>query len=135
MATFVDTNILVYAFNVQAVLNKWSIDVLSERRKIGALLLDPIVYAEFSAGFQSQQQVDRALSHFDVKLSPCNEIALFSASRAFKIYKARGGSKMNVLADFLIGANAQSRGVPLITRDVGRYKTYFPDLPLIAPPL
>jgi predicted nucleic acid-binding protein len=33
----------------------------------------------------------------------------------------------------IIGVHAAVLGVPLITRDVTRYKTYFPAVPLICP--
>jgi len=38
-----------------------------------------------------------------------------------------------VLPDFFIGAHAAVRGWPILTRDVGRYRAYFPTVELIAP--
>jgi len=38
-----------------------------------------------------------------------------------------------VQPDFFIGAHAQVRGCPVLTRDVRRYRTYFPDVALIVP--
>lgn len=32
-----------------------------------------------------------------------------------------------------VGAHAAVRGIPLLTRDAARYKTYFPQLILISP--
>ncbi|WP_206664635.1 type II toxin-antitoxin system VapC family toxin [Dankookia rubra] len=59
--------------------------------------------------------------------------ALFLAGRVFHAYRCRGGSRTGVLPDFLIGAHAAVAGLPLITRDVARYRSYFPTLDLIAP--
>jgi len=39
------------------------------------------------------------------------------------------------MPDFFIGAHAVVAGLPLLTRDVRRYRNYFPDIKLIAPNL
>jgi predicted nucleic acid-binding protein len=44
-----------------------------------------------------------------------------------------GGARTGVLPDFFIGAHAAVSGLPLLTRDGGRYRTYFPRMALIAP--
>lgn len=43
------------------------------------------------------------------------------------------GRRTGVLADFFIGAHAQVLGCPVLTRDVRRYRTCFPDVELITP--
>ncbi|MGC8542063.1 MAG: type II toxin-antitoxin system VapC family toxin, partial [Phycisphaerae bacterium] len=48
-------------------------------------------------------------------------------------YRRRGGEKIAVLPDFFIGAHAAIEGLKLITRDMGRYRTYFPRLDIISP--
>ena len=59
----------------------------------------------------------------------------FLAGKSFLIYRQRGGTKRSPLPDFFIGAHAATAGCQLMTRDAGRYRTYFPKLPLMAPDL
>lgn len=59
--------------------------------------------------------------------------ALFLAGKAFKAYRVQSGAKAGVLPDFFIGAHAMVADWPLLTRDVRKYRTYFPKLKLIAP--
>jgi hypothetical protein len=59
--------------------------------------------------------------------------ALFLAGKVFQQYRAAGGTRNGVLPDFFIGAHAAVSGVPLLTRDVQRYRTYFPSIRLITP--
>ncbi|WP_411726204.1 type II toxin-antitoxin system VapC family toxin [Methyloglobulus sp.] len=46
-------------------------------------------------------------------------------------YKKRKGEKGNVLPDFFIGAHAAVSNYQLVTRDRGRFSTYFPSVALI----
>ena len=57
----------------------------------------------------------------------------FLAGKAFLQYRRRGGVRSAPLPDFYIGAHAAIAGLPLLTRDARRYRTYFPTLELIAP--
>jgi predicted nucleic acid-binding protein len=59
--------------------------------------------------------------------------AAFLAGKAFQTYRKQGGSRRSPLPDFFIGAHAAIAGHRLLTRDIARYRTYFPKLPLIAP--
>lgn len=54
-------------------------------------------------------------------------------AKAYLQYRKRGGTKTAPLPDFFIGAHAEAMGIPILTRDQGRYKTYFPGVPLICP--
>ena len=59
--------------------------------------------------------------------------AAFLAGKCFVTYRRRGGTRRSPLPDFYIGAHAAVAGYRLLTRDAGRYRSYFPKLDLIAP--
>jgi predicted nucleic acid-binding protein len=59
--------------------------------------------------------------------------AAFLAGKCFLDYRKKGGDKRSPLPDFFIGAHAAVSKIPLLTRDISRYQTYFPKLKLIAP--
>ena len=55
------------------------------------------------------------------------------AGLAFLQYRRAGGQRTALLSDFYIGAHAEAAGLTLVTRDAGRYATYFPAVVLITP--
>jgi predicted nucleic acid-binding protein len=134
-ATFVDTNVLLDVTNAGSAFFDWSADALTAAKQTGALVANAVVYGEFCAGYNEQDEVDRFLDALKLELLDVPRDAIFLASRAFKSYKNRGGTRTGVLPDFFIGAHALSLNIPLITRDTARYATNFPTLQLIAPPL
>lgn len=87
-----------------------------------------------STGFARIEELDHALptSTFEREAPPYE--AAFLAGKAFLAYRRRSGSKVSPLPDFYIGAHAAIRGYRVLTRDVSRYRTYFPRLSLMAPP-
>ena len=60
--------------------------------------------------------------------------AAFLAGKCFVQYRRRGGAKQSPLPDFYIGAHAAVARMTLLTRDGGRYRTYFPTLDIVEPP-
>ena len=97
------------------------------------LAINPVVYAEFSSHFTQIEELDAMLASVEIVVAEMPRAALFLAGQVFKTYRSRGGQRTSVLPDFFVGAHAAVLGVALITRDVGRYRTYFPTLELIAP--
>jgi predicted nucleic acid-binding protein len=59
----------------------------------------------------------------------------FAAGKAFLRYRRSGGDKRSRMPDFYIGAHAALAGYRLLTRDLARYRTYFPTVEIIAPEL
>ena len=130
---FVDTNILVDVLQDDAIWGDWSRERLITATADGDIGINDVVFAELAVGYASLQAVNEVLATLGVIRVPAPPIALFVAGKAYQRYRATGGTRTSVLPDFFIGAQALLAGAELITRDVRRYRTYFPDLPLIAP--
>jgi predicted nucleic acid-binding protein len=130
---FVDTNVLLDVFNNDPVWADWSQQQLNAASLRDRLAINPVVYAESSARFARIEDIDAALTSVDIVVAEMPRAALFLAGQAFQTYRRRGGVRPGLLPDFFVGAHAASLGAPLITRDLKRYRSYFPTLELIAP--
>jgi predicted nucleic acid-binding protein len=132
--TLVDTNVLFDVLVNDPLWRPWSVAMLEQRSGMGALTISDATYSELSPQFESARSLDVAIAALGVVLERIPKLALFVAGRTFERYRRRGGVRSNVLADFFIGAHAQVLDCPVLTRDVRRYRTYFPEVELIAPP-
>lgn len=131
MKTLVDANVLIDVLTEDAAWYSWSSDKLSEAADQGEVIINPIIYAEVSLCFDRIEDLDEALADFNWQ--PLNRPSAFLAARCFLRYRRSGGTKVQVLPDFLIGAHAAVEGWTLLTRDVGRFATYFPKLNIVHP--
>jgi predicted nucleic acid-binding protein len=131
--TLVDSSVILDIATEDPVWTEWSADALAQARDDGALVINPIVYAEVSTGFDRIEDLDDAVPVDDFEREALPYDAGFVAGKAFLAYRRRGGQKRSPLPDFYIGAHAAIRGYRLLTRDVARYRTYFPTVTLIAP--
>jgi predicted nucleic acid-binding protein len=131
--TLIDSNVLIDILSSDPVWLQWSTQQLVERSDFGPLVIDEIIYAEIATGAASQVELDRDLHELDIQFDRMPRQALFAAAKAFQRYRARGGTRHNVLPDFFIGAHAQAAHLPILTRDIRRYRTYFPEVALITP--
>lgn len=125
--TLVDTNVLLDLVTKDPVWAAWSLARLDEAASVGPVLLNDVSYAEASIRYDRIEDFDVALSNALI------EVVRTPAGKAFRQYRAAGGTRTGVLPDFFIGAHAVVEGWPLLTRDVRRYRSYFPTLALIAP--
>ncbi len=129
----VDTNVLLDLVTDDPNWSDWSLARLEEASLAGPVLINDIVYAETSIRYARMEDLDAMLTEAIIEIVPTPRSALFLAGKAFQRYRAAGGSRTGVLPDFFIGAHAAVEGLPLLTRDAGRYRTYFPTVELIAP--
>ncbi len=112
---------------------EWSVKSLERLDQNNTMIINPIIYAECSVGFEYIEEVETLFKHLGFSIKSIPKEALFLAGKAFLQYKKRKGGKTNVLPDFFIGAHAAVSGYQLITRDKGRFSTYFPSVELIMP--
>jgi hypothetical protein len=131
--TLVDSNVLLDVFTREPGWWEWSLRQLEQAALHGPLLINDVIYAETSIRFQNIGDFDRALSEAGVTMAPIPKSALFLAGKAFAKYRDAGGGRAGVLPDLFIGAHAQVEELPLLTRDVRRYRNYFPTVNLIGP--
>lgn len=133
MATLIDSNVILDVITADPVWAVWSARRIAAAEIRGSLLINDIIFAEISTRFDDVRRVRSFVNDNGLASSPIPDAALFQAGRAFQAYRRRGGTRTGVLPDFFIGAQAEYLGLPLLTRDVGRYRTYFPKVTLIAP--
>lgn len=131
--TLVDSNVLLDILTEDPVWEDWSIAALADAAEAGSVYINPIVYAEVSIRFSTVEALEAALPPRDYRREAIPWSAAFLAGKVFLDYRRNKGTKMTTLPDFFIGAHAAVAGLDLLTRDVGRYRTYFPTVTLIAP--
>lgn len=129
----VDTNVLVDVLQNDPQWAEWSISQMRAQSSLHALVINPIIYAEMSLSFSTLEALDDVVVTLALELREIPRAALFLAAKAYAQYRRRGGSKLQVLPDFFIGAHAAVEGWPLLTRDASRFRTYFPTLEVLAP--
>jgi predicted nucleic acid-binding protein len=128
----VDSNVLIDVLTNDPVWQEWSSEQLTRLGNTRQLAINPLIFAEIAIAYPDEAQLDAALPVTLVRL-PLPYTAAFMAGRAFLEYRRRGGTRRLPLPDFYIGAHAAAEGHTIVTRDAARYRTYFPDVAMIAP--
>ncbi|MGR8009787.1 type II toxin-antitoxin system VapC family toxin [Streptomyces hypolithicus] len=131
--TLIDSCVLLDIATNHPKWADWSDEALARARDEGDVVINPLVYAEVSVGFASIEALDAVLPPDDYSREQLPYEAGFLAGKAFLAYRRQGGTKASPLPDFYIGAHAAVRSYRLLTRDVARYRTYFPRVELIHP--
>ncbi len=129
----VDTNVILDVIEEDLSWADWSQEQLDRAAMNGALLINPVIYAELSIAFQRIEELEDMLTQGGFIVESIPREALFLAGKAFLRYRRQQGAKRGVLPDFFIGAHASVLGIPLLTRDAGKYAGYFPQVTLITP--
>jgi hypothetical protein len=129
----VDSNVLLDVLEEDPNWFPWSAERLAECAESSPLVLNPVIFAEVSIGFERIEELESALPMEDFERRPLPWEAAFLAGKCFLAYRRSGGVRRSPLPDFFIGAHAAVEDLTLLTRDPTRYRTYFPKLRLITP--
>jgi len=133
MPTLVDSNVLLDVLTQDPTWFSWSASRLAESAERDVLVINPVIYAEVSMGFEKIEGLEEVLPRDVFIREPLPWEAAFLAGKCFMAYKKRGGTRTSPLPDFFIGSHAAVRNYTLLNRDPKRYRTYFPKLRIIAP--
>lgn len=131
--TLVDTNVLLDLVTDDPNWADWSVAQMEAASLRGPLLINDVVYAEFSVRYDQIEHVEALLKETGIEIVPMPRPALFLAGKVFSEYRKAGGTRTGVLPDFFIGAHAAVSDLSLLTRDGRSYGRYFPSLALITP--
>jgi predicted nucleic acid-binding protein len=129
----IDTNVLLDILEDDSKWAPWSQDQLDAAAATDSLAINPIIYSELSMAFARIEELDTVIEEASLNIEAIPKQALFLAGKVFLTYRRSKGTKHNVLPDFFIGAHAAVMRWPILTRDVGRYRTHFPTVEFIAP--
>jgi predicted nucleic acid-binding protein len=111
----------------------WSQGKLDAASTTDTLAINPVIYSELSIAFNRIEELEAVIAEASLAVEPIPREALFLAGKVFLSYRRGRGTKQSVLPNFYIGAHAAVMQWPILTRDVGRYRTCFPTVQLITP--
>ena len=83
-STLVDSNVLIDLFDQDSEWHDWSGAMLTQCASRGSLVINPIVFAEVCAGFDSLDDVEAALPEVYVRREPLPWQAAFLAGRVMR---------------------------------------------------
>jgi predicted nucleic acid-binding protein len=129
----VDTNVLLDVLEDDPEWADWSQANLDAATATDTLAINPIIYSELSIAFARIEELEAVIAEASLNMESIPREALFLAGKVFLSYRRARGIRRSVLPDFFVGAHAAVAHCPILTRDVARYRTYFPKVRLITP--
>lgn len=132
-----DTNVLIYAFDAESPFCTWARGVIAGAVAGGGAAINAVSLAEICVGDAEPATVADRVRSWGVEILDVPAAAADVCARAYCQYRKRRSSESGApavpLPDFFIGAHARIMGWTLATADRGRFKTYFPSVPLRMP--
>ena len=131
MVTAVDSSALIDVLTNDRDHGAASLQALRTAAAVGPLIVCPIVWAELRGIFEDPERMTHAFAEANIQFDPFDRECADLAGQHWREYRRRGGSRERLIADFFIGAHAQTRGGRLIARDRGFYRRYFEGLQIL----
>ena len=129
----VDSCVLLDLFTNDENWANWSENILEKFSQTNTLYINSVIYTEVSIGFNKVEETEAAIEALSVKVLEMPREALFLTGKVFLKYRRNKGAKNSPLPDFFIGAHASVSQFGLVTRDIAKYKAYYPQVNLIHP--
>lgn len=133
MITAIDTSVLIDVFGADPKFGAASAHALRLCLNEGAVVAGAVVWSETRAAFPEDDEFLHAMQAAGIGFSPTTQEAATLAGVTWQKYRASGGQRLRVIADFLIGAHAAAQCDRLLTRDRGYYRKYFQRLVIVDP--
>ena len=134
-----DTNVLIYAFDVDSPFCAWARETIAEAVGGDGAAINAVSLAEICVGDADSSTVADRVRSWGVEILDVPAVAAELSARAYRRYRERrrASSEANApampLPDFFIGAHAKIMGWELATADKGRFRSYFPSVSLKMP--
>ena len=135
MTTAVDTNVIIAPCDRYPSISSAAQNTLETAFQRGGLVIAaPVLVELLAAPGRTEAFVDAFLEDTSIAAEwDLDEVVWRAAGRAFQRYverrrKERDSGTRRILADFMIGAHAETRGYRLLTLDERLYRTAFPKL-------
>jgi predicted nucleic acid-binding protein len=129
----VDSSVLIDVLTNDPAMAEASMLKLQDAMERDDVVICEAVLAEVASRVEPEDELLDALAEMGINFSPMNEQAAARAGFMQRRYRAKGGVRARVVADFLVGAHALLQCNALITRDAGFFREYFKGLKIINP--
>lgn len=134
-----DTNVLIYASSPGSPFRRWARDVIADGVSGAGAGTSVVSIAEICVGDDEPETVATRVRTWGVAVLDLPSAAAEPCARAYGRYRARRLAETGRNApampppDFFVGAHAEIMDWSIATADEGRFRTYFPSVPLETP--
>ncbi len=139
MVILLDTNVLIYASDPESPFYAWACDTISAAVADDGAGINTVALAELCVGDADPESVADRVRSWGIDILDVPAAVAPPCAKAYAKYRKRRAAQSGTnvpatpLPDFLIGAHALIMGWAIATADDGRFKSWFPTVPLLKP--